>query len=74
MAALPGALSAAVHALRRARSEGERAPHSAVCPASRQEAYAIQDATVAGLGPMGGWKVGARARQEPTCAPLPLQG
>jgi 2-keto-4-pentenoate hydratase len=46
-----------------------------VRPAHRDEAYAIQDATLAALGPIGGWKVGARAPGlEPTCAPLPAAG
>jgi 2-keto-4-pentenoate hydratase len=50
-------------------------PHAEVRPASRCEAYAIQDATVAELGPVGGWKMSARStQQEPTCAPLPAEG
>jgi 2-keto-4-pentenoate hydratase len=42
-------------------------------PQSVAEAYAIQDAVCAALGPVGGWKVGAKTPDaEPTCAPLPL--
>lgn len=46
-----------------------------ILPASAAEAYAVQDATVAQLGPIGGWKVGAKGPDaEPACAPLPLSG
>ena len=46
-----------------------------VLPGSRIDAYAIQDATLASLGPTGGWKVGAKDPQaEPACAPLPASG
>lgn len=35
------------------------------------DAYAIQDAVAARLGPVGGWKVGAKGPdQQPSCAPL----
>lgn len=38
-------------------------------------AYALQDAVLASIGPVGGWKVGAKsANAEPTCAPLPASG
>jgi len=41
-------------------------------PASDPDAYRIQDAQLGALGPIGGWKVGARsADSEPSCAPLP---
>jgi len=41
-------------------------------PQSIAEAYALQDAQLGVLGPIGGWKVGARAPDaEPNCAPLP---
>lgn len=44
-------------------------------PATIDQAYAIQDATLRLLGPTGGWKVGAKdALAEPTCAPLPASG
>jgi 2-keto-4-pentenoate hydratase len=43
-----------------------------VQPQTAGEAYAIQDAQIAALGGIGGWKVGARAPDaEPNCAPLP---
>lgn len=46
-----------------------------VLPGSRIDAYAVQDATLAKLGPIGGWKVGAKGPQaEPGCAPLPVSG
>lgn len=46
-----------------------------VLPASVADAYQVQDLTAAELGPIGGWKVGAKnATSEPTCAPLPLTG
>jgi 2-keto-4-pentenoate hydratase len=35
------------------------------------DAYAIQDAVAASLGPIGAWKVGAKGPQaQPTCAPI----
>lgn len=41
-------------------------------PATAEQAYAIQDAVAFELGPIGGWKVGAKGiSDEPTCAPLP---
>ena len=46
-----------------------------ILPPDAQGAYAVQDATVAALGPVGGWKVGAKGPQAlPACAPLPGQG
>lgn len=46
-----------------------------VLPADRAGAYAVQDAVVARLGPIGGWKVGAKGPAlEPACAPLPASG
>ena len=43
-----------------------------LAPQTQAEAYAIQDAVMAGIGPTGGWKVGARGVEAtPTCAPLP---
>ena len=39
-----------------------------------QEAYAVQDATLAQIGPIGGWKVGASGpTAEPGCSPLPAR-
>lgn len=41
-------------------------------PRDAGEAYAIQDAVNAAMGPVGGWKVGAKgADAPPSCAPLP---
>ncbi|MDA9509923.1 hydratase [Bradyrhizobium sp. CCBAU 11386] len=43
-----------------------------ILPSDRAAAYAIQDATLARIGPAGGWKVGAsNPEAEPICAPLP---
>jgi 2-keto-4-pentenoate hydratase len=62
-------------ALLRARRDDTRIAPALVQPASRREAYAIQDTTLATLGKIGGWKVGARGPGvEPTCAPLPAAG
>ena len=39
------------------------------------DAYAVQDLVIQSLGPIGGWKVGAKGPdREPTCAPLPAAG
>ena len=46
-----------------------------VQPPDRHGAYAIQDATVAQLGTVGGWKVGAKSVEaKPGSAPLPAAG
>ncbi len=87
MAALPRALTPAATAaatvtpdsaarvLYLARRDGRRVPSALLQPADRDEAYAIQDATLAAIGAIGGWKVGARAPGlEPACAPLPAEG
>ena len=40
-------------------------------PLSMRDGYAIQDAVADAIGPIGGWKVGAKdATAEPSCAPL----
>lgn len=40
-------------------------------PANESDAYAVQDAVMAGMGPTGGWKVGAKnIDATPSCAPL----
>jgi 2-keto-4-pentenoate hydratase len=50
-------------------------PWRAITPSDRAGAYAIQDATLATIGPVAGWKVGAKDPQtEPHCAPLPASG
>jgi 2-keto-4-pentenoate hydratase len=42
-------------------------------PQSAADAYAMQDVQLRVLGPIGGWKVGARSPDaEPSCAPLPV--
>lgn len=45
-------------------------------PQSAEDAYAIQRAIIAQLGPIGGWKVGSPnpTSQSFTCAPLPTAG
>jgi 2-keto-4-pentenoate hydratase len=41
-------------------------------PTDMTQAYAIQDEVAAALGPVGGWKVGAKGpAAQPSCAPLP---
>lgn len=60
--------------LHRVRQEGRRIPSALLQSDDRSAAYAIQDATLAVIGPIGGWKVGAsQPGAEPTCAPLPAQ-
>ena len=50
-------------------------PHLDAQAPDRAAAFAVQDATVAALGAVGGWKVGAPGpAQEPNCAPLPARG
>lgn len=44
-------------------------------PKSLAEAYRLQDIMISAMGPVGGWKVGARSPDaDITCAPLPLRG
>jgi 2-keto-4-pentenoate hydratase len=50
-------------------------PHAQALPPDAGAAYAVQDATLAALGPSGGWKAGAKGPLlEPNCAPLPARG
>ncbi len=50
-------------------------PHAQALPPDDSAAYAVQDATLARLGPAAGWKVGARGPADlPACAPLPAGG
>jgi len=57
------------------RQEGGPVPWQEILPGDHEEAYAVQDATLASLGRIGGWKVGAKTPfAEPTCAPLPASG
>lgn len=56
----------------RARNAGAGIGWREVLPADVDAAYAVQDATVARLGSVRAWKVGAKGRQiTPICAPLP---
>lgn len=40
-------------------------------PSDMAAVYAMQDAVIAQAGPVGGWKVMAGGKGEPTCSPLP---
>lgn len=58
-----------------ARKGAAPVPHAQVLPPDRRGAFAVQDATLAAIGPVGGWKVGAKGpTHEPACAPLPASG
>lgn len=58
-----------------ARTGGPTVPWRDMLPADHAGAYAIQDATLAAIGPVAGWKVGAKGpHAEPRCAPLPASG
>ncbi|OPY96296.1 hydratase [Bradyrhizobium sacchari] len=58
-----------------ARGSGQPVAWRDILPSDRAGAYAIQDATLARIGPLGGWKVGAAGPDaEPVCAPLPASG
>jgi 2-keto-4-pentenoate hydratase len=66
---------AAAQRLLAAREQAAGVPFREILPADRAGAFAIQDATVATLGAIGGWKVGAKAIDaQPACAPLPASG
>jgi len=68
--------AAAAQHLRAARANGpgDMLP-DALRPRSEADAYAIQRACMADLGPIGGWKVGAAGPEAPpSCAPMPLAG
>jgi 2-keto-4-pentenoate hydratase len=46
-----------------------------LAPQSEADAYEIQRLTIAALGPIGGWKVGADGPDaQPNCAPMPKSG
>ncbi|MDK9695792.1 MAG: hydratase [Siculibacillus sp.] len=58
-----------------AARSGAQLPLGAVEPSDLEEAFAVQEATVAALGGCGGWKVGAASpTATPTFAPLPRIG
>ncbi|WP_439375042.1 hypothetical protein [Bradyrhizobium sp. DASA03120] len=58
-----------------ARGGGRAVAWRDILPPDRAGAYAIQHATLARIGPVGGWKVGASGPDaEPVCAPLPASG
>lgn len=62
-------------ALLQARRSHVGADATRSLPPDRRAAYAVQDATLVALGPVGGWKVGAKHLEaEPTAAPLPAAG
>lgn len=55
-----------------ARRAGRRIPVPGLPLTSTDDVYRIQDAVAAKLGPIGAWKVGAKAPDAPcNCAPIP---
>ena len=72
---MPVTLQKAAQLLVAARASGSPVPWRDIVPSNRAGAYAIQDATLSAIGPVAGWKVGAKGPQaEPHCAPLPTSG
>lgn len=63
----------AANLLAEARRSGRPALPFAPGPADQDEAYAVQDRVCAMLGPVGGWKVGARTPDGPPSAGPLLQ-
>lgn len=58
-----------------ARRQGSGVPWHDVLPASPEDAFAAQALQLRALGPLAGWKVGAKhAAAQPSCAPLPASG
>lgn len=58
-----------------ARTAHARVSLADAAPADAAQAYAVQDAVARALGPIGGWKVGAKGPdREPACAPLAAAG
>lgn len=58
-----------------ARRTNTRVSLADLLPADLDEAYAVQDLVAQSMGPLGGWKVGAKGLDlEPNCAPLPAAG
>ena len=67
--------AAVARRLIRAHNGAVALPHAQVPASDAAAAYAVQDATIRGLGLVGGWKVGAKGpTMEPACAPLPAGG
>ena len=61
------------HHLQAARSDSDaiEALPASLVPATEEEAYAVQNAVAASMGPVCGWKVGAGSPEaEPSAAPL----
>ena len=70
---MPHALADLLLAQRRAGTTISDLP-AALVPGSAAEAYAVQDAILAALGPVGAWKVAPMpAEGEPFCAPIPAR-
>lgn len=67
--------AAAARRLLAARKGAAPVPCAEIVPPDAAGAYAVQDATMATLGTIGGWKVGAKSpKLGPGCAPLPATG
>lgn len=69
--------AALAQALLQARQPSQPRVSGTVCEAvpDVDAAYAVQDLILRGLGPVGGWKVGAAGpTHPPICAPLPAAG
>ena len=67
--------SSAIDLLIAARQGGTAVCAADLRPKDAAAAYALQDALLRRIGPIGGWKVGAKsATAEPTCAPMPASG
>lgn len=67
--------AAVAQRLLQARRGGPAVPHAEASAPDARAAFAVQDLTLAGLGGVGGWKVGAKGPDlEPACAPLPSAG
>jgi 2-keto-4-pentenoate hydratase len=66
---------AAASRLAAARKGGSKLQSNEVLPGDSAGAYAAQDALLDLIGPVRGWKVGAKGPDaEPHCAPLPASG
>ncbi len=66
---------AATQLLLDARASGALLDWRRLAVGDAATAYAVQDAQLARLGPVGGWKVGSKGDgSEPACSPLPASG